>query len=230
MNLRFSMLATVAAIIMSFSSSLLAGDADAVKEGLQRKQLRNRPEVSCELKVREKYQYYEVDGGSAAELRRQMKRSGTKWNDGRTYAAVTSWDIRYRYDISFDEGKCSVKWVKTDVDIVYQLPRRIALKADPELSLLWEDYMLRLKEHEYGHKDLAVKAAAEINQALSSLENFGSQEELEQEARRRADEKLRQLKEVQVKYDDDTRHGETQGAILDENRLGMKPAAMIAAH
>jgi predicted secreted Zn-dependent protease len=228
MALRYDIVATVTAIVITFSSPLQAGnagypddtpkttaEASSVFSGLK------KPEVSCDLKVKEKYRYYDVDGTDVIQLRKQMKQNGTKWNDGKVYAAVTSWDIRYSYDVSWEEGNCSVKSVRTDVEIVYQLPRRISLSPDPQLTALWDDYLVRLKEHEFGHKDLAVKTAGEINQILAALEGFSSRKELDREVDRRTEEKFRALKKQQVAYDDETHHGETQGAVLREQKGGV---------
>ena len=240
MALRYEILATVTAIVITCSSSLQAGDAGFLSETVKAKNEgssiwpgQKKPEVSCELKVKEKYRYYEVDGTDVIQLRKQMKHNGTKWDDGKVYAAVTSWDIRYSYDVSWEDGKCSVKSVKTDVEIVYQLPRRVAVAPDPGLAALWDDYLVRLKEHEFGHKDLAVKTAAEINQVLAALEGFSSRKELDLAADRRTEEKFRNLKKHQVAYDDETRHGETQGAVLREPQGGVMlartPGANLAA-
>lgn len=247
MALRYDIIATVTAIIFSCSSSLQAGVADSFDAAANlaadppiTSSIRKKPEVSCELKVREKYRYYDIDGTDVVQLRKQMKRNGTKWDDGKVYAAVTSWDIRYSYDVSHQDGKCSVKSVKTDVDIVYQLPRRVSVVPDPELTALWDDYIVRLKEHEFGHKELAVKTAAEINQVLASLEGFSSRRELDREVDRLTDERFRRLKKHQVEYDDETRHGETQGAVLREREAvhlagtpgadqGRNPEAPLAA-
>lgn len=179
-----------------------------------------RPEVSCELKVNEKYKLYYVDGSTPDQLRKQMRKQGTKWNDGATYAAETSWDIRYDYDVFYEDGRCFVKSVRTDVDIVYYLPHKTSSASNPELQGLWDDFMTQLKRHEFGHKDIAVKTAAEINEILSSLGSFSSKSELEREAYRLTEEKFRRMKEVQIEYDHETRHGETQGAVLrDEMTL-----------
>jgi predicted secreted Zn-dependent protease len=214
MSLHYVRLATVAIILSCYSSTLMAGEPDNIRA---RKLMQKRPEVSSELKVKEKYQYYDVEGISVAELRSQMKQNGTKWNDGKVYAALTSWDIRYSWDVFYEDGKCFVKSVKTDVEITYALPRRIPMNQDPTFTAMWNDYVVRLKEHEFGHKDIAVKTASEINQEIASLEGFESEWDLEREAKRRAGDKLRQLKTLQVVYDDETRHGETQGAILASN-------------
>ena len=214
MSLHYVRLATVALILACCSSTLMAGETDALRV---RKLMQKRPQVSSELKVKEKYQYYDVDGINVDELRRQMRTNGTKWDDGKVYAALTSWDIRYSWEVFYEDGKCFVKSVKTDVEITYSLPRRIPMNQDPTFTAMWDDYVMRLKEHEFGHKDIAVKTAGEINQVIASLEGFSSEWELEREAKRRASEKLRQLKTLQVAYDDETRHGETQGAILASN-------------
>jgi len=172
------------------------------------------PDVSCELRVSERYQTYDIDGTTCDQLRCQMRNHGTKWGDGETYAAETTWDIHYNFDVAFEQGRCSVKSVKTDVDIIYHLPHRVAFNGDAELASRWDDYLDHLKRHEFGHKELAVKAAEEINEILSSLGSFDSQSALEREASRRTEEKFRSMAQAQVQYDDATRHGEKQGAIL----------------
>lgn len=194
----YSFVAGVAVIIVFNSSSLLAAE----------------PEVSCQLKVTEKYDYYDITGACPSDLRSQMKQGGTKWNDGKVYSAVTSWDIKYGYEVFVENGRCSIKSVKTDVEIVYRLPRWVSCTSGSELTGIWDSYLERLKHHEFGHKDIAVKAATEVNEVLASLSGFDSQTELDQEASLRAEEKFRHMKQAQVEYDQETRHGETQGAVL----------------
>ncbi len=193
-----------AALTVMFSPIALASDGHAV------------PEVSCELKVNEKYQSYDVDGGNPDQLRRQMRQHGTKWDDGATYAAETNWDIRYGYEVAYEDGRCYLKSVKTDVDIIYHLPRRAASSAHSELTVLWEDFMRHLKRHEFGHKDIAVKTAAEINEMLGSLGSFSDENQLAREVSRRTEERFQRMKEAQIAYDHDTRHGESQGAVLPD--------------
>lgn len=218
---RYNILAAVTVIVAITSSSLLAADYSSL-EKLQRERQDNQPkvsqqvipEVSCQLNIKEKYQFYDIDGENVGELCKQMRENGTKWNDGKVYSALTTWDIHYGYDVTFAGGKCSVKSVKTDVDITYHLPRRISSCNGASLAAQWDDYLVHLKKHEFGHKDITVKSAGEINEILASLTNFSSQGELDREAKRRTDQKLDRLQQDQIGYDAETRHGETQGAIL----------------
>lgn len=71
------------------------------------------PEVSYEPRVKEKYKYYDIGGSSMSDLQKQINQNGTRWHDGKSYAAVTSWDIHYGYDVLNADGKCSVISVKT---------------------------------------------------------------------------------------------------------------------
>ncbi|MBJ6726969.1 DUF922 domain-containing protein [Geomesophilobacter sediminis] len=176
------------------------------------------PAPACELNVKEHYDFYDINGTSVGDLRKQMRSNGTRWNDGRVYAALTTWDIHYNYDIFEHDGRCGVKSVATDVDIVYHFPRRITSLATPDvIGGVWSDYYEHLKVHEFGHKELAIKAAGEINETLASLDNFSSRTDLEREVKRLIDAKLKKLNDDQVEYDAETHHGATQGAVLPDN-------------
>ncbi|MBT1073425.1 DUF922 domain-containing protein [Pelotalea chapellei] len=168
------------------------------------------------LKISEDFDYYNVNGSTAAELRSQMKQNGTKWNDGHVYAALTTWDIKYNYDVSYRNGSYFIDSVETDIGIKISLPRWEPGSTPPaSIAAQWENYSDRVKEHEFGHRDMAVNAAAEVNKILNNLGGFSSKRELKQEADRQVKALLSQHKQNQVAYDDHTQHGVTQGAVLD---------------
>lgn len=196
---RVTTLAGLMAILILCASPLLAGTRSA---------------PSCELTAKERYTYYEISGKDVDDLRREMNQRGTVGEDGRVYSALTSWDINFAYDIAQDGSGYRVKSATTNVDIEYRLPRVGASCTDPELNLVWARYSERLQQHEFGHKNLAIQAASEINELLASLPAFPTADALAAEITRVTDEKFRVLKEKQVGYDDETRHGETQGAVL----------------
>lgn len=206
MTLRNSSCACIAALLLMLSAPFLF----AAESGFPVSQ----QGASCELKVRERYLFYDIAGRNTEELQRQMRDNGTKWHDGVVYSAQTTWDIHYSYDVAYVNGRYGVKSADTRVDITYHLPRMVAAGADRELSAVWEKYLGCLERHEFGHKDLAVKTASEINEILASMPTYANEGELAQEITRRAEEKFKRLKEIQVEYDAETRHGETQGAIL----------------
>lgn len=204
------------------ASSLLAGQTDIpgrftiAKVNPDDVAYQPKPlDVTRKLLVNEKYRFYDVKGQSAAEIRKEMSRNGTKWNDGRTYAALTSWDIRYRYDVISENGMYRISSASTDIDVVINMPRwKPEQQPLKELAEEWERYYRILDEHETGHRDLAVKAAGEINTILAGLGSFHSRAELDREAKKQAQEKLKQMNRIQVEYDEHTNHGIKQGAAL----------------
>lgn len=174
---------------------------------------------ASKLRIDEKYYYYDIRGTSIAELKQQIKLGGAKWHDGKVYAALTTWDIKYNYQIIEKDGSYSIKSVVTDVSVAYILPNRITPAVDaPDLQAeVWGNYMDRLKEHEYGHKNISVKVTAEINEALASLGGVSSKTELDRRAKLLVQEKFKQLKKLQIAYDEETQHGITQGVLLAES-------------
>lgn len=203
-------------------SPLSAGEAqtaphlDNAKLTVDEPHLHRKPEVSRKLIINERYEYYDIQGATIAELERQMRQHGTRLNNGKVYAALTTWDIRYTYGITERADKYSIDSVMTDISVVYRLPNRlpVATVNSELLSEQWEQYLLHLKEHEYGHKEIAVRAAAEINQTLAVLGSFNSREQLKREAKRQVAGLFKRLKELQITYDDETNHGIKQGAVL----------------
>lgn len=211
--------ALLAAFSLLCSSSLLAAgplerENTIQVAKVQEQDLNRAIKGEPRLIISEDYTYYDVNGSSASEVRRQMRANGTKWNDGQVYAALTTWDISYNYGIASENGSYRVDDIRTTIDIHYTLPRWKPGTTPPE-NLAWQSYSEKLLEHEVGHGDLAVEGAAAVNKALAGLGSFASKDELRREAERAVQAALKQLKQVQVAYDDHTRHGETQGAVLN---------------
>ena len=180
-----------------------------------------------QVKVSEKYDYYDVDGATPDELRSQMKRNGTTWNDGKVYAALTSWDIRYHYDITTSNGRFSLNSIVTDVDIVFHLPRLVpTAKTSQGLTASWNSYLANLRTHENGHRDIAVDIGREIYQVLSTMGSRASRSELEENAKTLLKAKFQRLKQDQIAYDQETHHGKKQGAVLMDPMLASVPAGL----
>jgi predicted secreted Zn-dependent protease len=192
----------------------------------QSQPLPKQQEIPPQVKVKEVFDYYDIDGTTPDELRAQMKRNGTAWNDGRVYAALTTWDIHYHYDITSSNGGYALSAIGTDVDIVIHFPRlKASAKTSQQLTASWNTYLENLKTHEFGHRDLAIGIGQEIYQALSSLGSSASKSDLDREAQRLVKAKFQKLKEVQVAYDVETHHGKKQGAVLQDPML----AAIVPA-
>ncbi|MGD8371157.1 MAG: DUF922 domain-containing Zn-dependent protease [Syntrophobacterales bacterium] len=171
--------------------------------------------VRAEPKVIIKYDYYDIRGNSANELRQQMNRFGIKWTNGKTYDAFTSWRVRWNYQYNASERGCAIRSVATTVHIVYRMPRWINYASAPyDLRDRWDIYIRALKVHEDGHRDFGIKAATEIERAIAVMTPRKTCEELGEEANGLGYRILEKYANEEKEYDARTNFGETQGAIF----------------
>lgn len=166
-------------------------------------------------RVTEKYEYYEITGKGEKELQCQMKQKGCEWNDGHRYASVTTWNWRCDYGYERAPQSCTADSFRTTVEIIYRYPQWVRPNDAPrKLVDKWEDYLKHLIEHEQGHRDMAVAAAAELSRTVSELPPASSCAELDREVQSLRRERMEKLNTAQRAYDAATVHGSTQGAVF----------------
>jgi len=102
-----------------------------------------------EVAVEVKEEFYEVEGRTAFELRREMKARGPKG-----YWAYTRWRVHW-------SSKCKVR-----LNISYTFPKLANRDALPlPLRQNWDSMLAALKAHERRHGENGRRAAAEIAEA-----------------------------------------------------------------
>jgi len=169
----------------------------------------------AEPELRMDYEYYEIYGETAEALRQAMKVQGIVWKDGNTYDAFTSWNVSWAFERRFGREGCTIESVRTVVKVTQRFPKWKDISyALPDLQDKWNAYIKALKEHEDGHKDIAVQAAREIESSLPNLGASPSCEDLTIRANGLAMEILEKYKNLEEAYDEATRFGETQGAVF----------------
>jgi predicted secreted Zn-dependent protease len=171
-----------------------------------------KPELRPE--VLEKYEYYEINGNDATQLRREMSRNGIKWGDGKTYDALTTWNIKWDYDCKSTESRCRIDALKTKVNIVFRYPKWAQTdSASQQLLTRWNSYMANLITHENGHRDMAIEHTADFARAASEL-SASSCDELDRKVEALGNERMAKLNADERDYDAVTVHGTTQGAVF----------------
>jgi predicted secreted Zn-dependent protease len=171
--------------------------------------------AAAEPRVIINYDYYDIEGRTAAELREQMDRNGVLWTNGNTYDAYTGWNVKWNYRYRVTDHDCSIGSVTTTLNVEYRLPRWTDYAGGPAaLKKRWDDYIKALRQHEDGHKGIGVKAAVEIERSIAELEPAGTCDALAETANALSRRIISEYAAAERVYDAQTNFGEAQGAVF----------------
>ncbi len=161
------------------------------------------------VQVYTRMHYYDVSATTLAELREQMREHGPR-TGGRQFTAVTNWNLRWRYEFDASGISCELRKVHVRVEATVTYPRWTPQgEPDPALKAWWDQMDAGLKEHERGHAQIAVNGAGDIVKAVQGMTG-GRCDALSVRASEVAHRHFAMMRERQVAYDLETRHGATQ--------------------
>lgn len=147
---------------------------------------------------------YFVSGMTAAQIRRSIDQ-----NRARDYDAYTDWYVTWGF------GDCNGNGLVVTVEVTYTYPEWDApATASSDLVASWEAYMDALFCHEYGHAKHGLECANEVYTALAAIDAGGNCGEQQTKAAAAFDTILQKYNELDLRYDDDTSHGATMGAVF----------------
>ncbi len=173
------------------------------------------PAIQVIPTVRIKYEYYDVSGMTAREIRRELARLSPIEIDGKVYDAYTQWSVRWEFWYNEGGSSCSIDSVVTLVDVGFTLPWWTDQdRASETLRERWQSYLDALHRHELGHKDLGVAAGTEVAAAIVRIPPWNTCEELEQAADSIGERIVGAYRVKEEEYDQQTAHGRAQGAIF----------------
>jgi len=162
---------------------------------------------------------YDVAGTTTTELWQDMARHGpVDPVTGDHYAGDLRWDVRWNGNLEESSKDCRIVSIDVTIESTMTIPRWTnAREGSESLQVAWDVFLSRLKLHETGHRENAVKAAQAIREAIAGVAGQASTcsalRPLVDAAARAAFE---HWKKVDQEYDASTRHGITQGAVLGE--------------
>ena len=163
--------------------------------------------------VAEVFDYYDINGTSEIELRRQMEVNGYLWEDGIRYAGMTFCNIRWMTYTRMNEELCVVDKVDVYADIKFRMPRwSNSYSAPPDVQSWWTSYYDGLLKHENGHRDLGVETAREIQRKIADVPPQKTCKELFETADNAGKLALERNKQLNRDYDALTKHGLDQEA------------------
>lgn len=159
------------------------------------------------------YTPYPISGSTAQELVAQMKALGPAQHDGRRFPGGARWNIDWQYRSTQHGARCRIGQLRVNLESTITLPHwQQHAQADSELAAEWDTFLAQLDVHEQGHVQHGVEAAEQIHQALTGM--TGSCSTLAEQANQRGVQIIEQYNQRDLEYDEQTRHGATQGAVL----------------
>jgi predicted secreted Zn-dependent protease len=164
--------------------------------------------------VTETFDYYDVDGATAQELRADLNRLGPiDGTEHRRFDAVTHWYVRWRFTYANVGGGCEIRTVSTSADITYAFPRLLRRSSAPAiLQQAFAGYLENLLVHEKGHARVGIDIAARIEAAIRRLPSAPTCAVLEDAANDLGHGLIKEANQLDIDYDAQTQHGKTQGA------------------
>jgi len=157
---------------------------------------------------------YRVSGATAADLADAITLLGPR-REGRRFAALTLWTLRWSFQPAFAGGAWRAVDVHVDLDVVVHMPEWRPPRTAPDaLVASWRSYVVALAEHEGGHVAIARDAARDVA-ALLATTTSSTASELALLVDDGARGLVAAAREAELAYDAETRHGHTQGARWD---------------
>jgi predicted secreted Zn-dependent protease len=158
--------------------------------------------------------YYAVAGATLGEIRDSLARS-RPWKDKSSLDAVTDWRIEWRYQFASSDAGCRCTSFTTKTTIAITLPRWTRpTNAAPEAITNWTRYITALRQHELGHAQIGLAAAAEQHKRIGNLgvqaDCAALKKKIDSLAQQTVDDYGRRDRE----YDERTGHGAKEGAFL----------------
>jgi len=171
--------------------------------------------VAAEPEVQAEYQYYPIRGKGAEELNRIIKGRGLGTDKWEKFSAYARWDVQWYYKYNRGSDHCSIAAVTTKVRIAYYMPKWVnPAGADQNTRLKWEGFAKALATHEEGHGEHGILAAREIEEFILQLPPQKTCGELSLLCDELAKSIIQKYREQDVKYDEETNHGLTQGVVF----------------
>ena len=162
---------------------------------------------------RESHEWYEVHQSAGTPLLSAINSASPVREGGKVFHAYTAWDVHWNFSWNTSSSSsCEITSVTTNLSVKMTLPRLSA--STPEGAAEFDRYFPALLRHEQGHRAIALDAANQVDQSITSLPPMTNCQVLEREANRIGMEVLESAKRRDIDYDAATKHGCTQGACL----------------
>lgn len=166
------------------------------------------PQVRTNVDVRP----YTVTGEDEQTILRSLI-SAAPISGEETFFGLTTSDLTFKYWRQPDANGCQLIGLQVELGVTIDIPTwEPHPAASYELKRDWDRFSNALKRHEERHRDLAVEGAHDVLQALQGI-RAATCDLAVAEAQQRAQRFQIETEAAHRQYDEQTRHGETEGAV-----------------
>lgn len=113
--------------------------------------------------------YYDVAGATARDLNRELSRRGPR-HEGAAWQGRTDFRLAYSFVPEDGPDGCRASDARVTVRLVTLLPRwKDRERAPSRLRGDWDLYLARLRDHEEGHRRIAIGAGRDLLAEVTAL-------------------------------------------------------------
>lgn len=158
--------------------------------------------------------YYDVTGTTASALRNELNARGPLGKAGKRFDALTKWRVTWKYRYQPVPAGCRFTDMRVATSGTILMPHWVH-PGDVSATLVrkWQDYLAALLVHEEVHYAHATSAAEEVTVLGQKFQDYsGDCAAMVRAFNSQADLIIDKYKAMDVRYDEVTGHGRTQGA------------------
>jgi len=157
---------------------------------------------------------YVIHGSTADELKREMRQKGPKGFWGYTNASY-----RWRFNYTAEGAQCRITSATVTEEIVVTLPVWGDKDRAPAcLQRDWERMLRLLTAHEHNHRDKWQGTRERIRAKLLTVTGACNVAAMELAANAAGSAEVAKTQALQVQYDRETNHGQSEGVTLNDCR------------
>lgn len=152
-----------------------------------------------------KTNYFAVTGETQSEIRQSIVKNRPFQGN---FDAFTTWNINWTFRFEDSGDRCRCTSVGTTTTINTMLPFwRMPTNATPQLKRWWAQFYTRLANHELGHAQIGLAAAAHLRKAVTEQTPAADCNSLQQRLRATAEGVVADYRRREKEYDERTGHG-----------------------
>ena len=168
------------------------------------------------------YSYYTVEGMTVREISRALTENGPRAGDAIYYATTTS-QTGFTYRRVERGAHCRLENVGVKTDVVMLLPQWLQRDDAPEdLRRAWDEFLDRLLTHEGEHYRIVDQSTRRLYRALKGMRATNCSM-LDSQAKATIEEISQQQTDLNLRFDERTRHGMDDGAAWPPNGYRENP-------